>query len=157
MWKKHWRREVIEVIDVEEDLKKVELVKEKAKVGWAEASEALEAAGGDIVGALAWLEERDKRTNWTERLAVQGEEIINVFSRVIKEGNVTRVVLKKDDRVVLDVPLTLTLVGVVLAPALAILSMLVALGSQCTMELERWGKRQGPAGTAQKEWRQEEE
>jgi hypothetical protein len=146
------------VIDVEEDLKKVELVKEKAKVGWAEASEALEAAGGDIVGALAWLEERDKRSTWTERLAVQGEEIINVFSRVIREGNVTRVVLKKDDRVVLDVPLTLTLVGVVLAPALAILSMLVALGSQCSMELERWGKRgQGAAETAKKEWRQEEE
>ena len=144
-------------MDVEEELRKVELVKQKAQVGWAEAREALEAANGDVVGALAWLEERDKGPTWTERLAVQGEEIISVFSRVIREGNVTRVVLKKDDRVVLDVPLTLTLVGVVLAPVLAILSMLVALGSQCTMELERTGKPgERHAGTAG-DYRQEEE
>ncbi len=120
-----------------EEIERVELVRKKARVGWARAREALQAADGDVIGALAWLEAKEAR--WTERLVVQGEEVAGTISRLIEEGNVTRVIVKKEDRVLVDIPLTLTLVGVVLAPVLAILSAVVALGTRCTVEVERTG------------------
>lgn len=121
-----------------DEIERVELIRKKAHVGWARASEALAAADGDVIGALAWLEAQE--ATWSERLAVQGEEIVGTISRLIHEGNVTRLIVKKEDRVLLDIPMTLTVVGVVLAPTLSILSAVVALGARCTVEVERTGR-----------------
>jgi hypothetical protein len=44
------------------ELEKVEKLREKANVGFAEAKEALENSGGDILDALIYLENRGKAT-----------------------------------------------------------------------------------------------
>lgn len=77
-----------------------------------------------------------ERTVW-ERIQVEGGELLNELKRVIREGNVRRVVIKQADRTVAEFPLTVGVVGAVFAPMLAAVGALAALLTDCSIEVER--------------------
>ncbi len=77
-----------------------------------------------------------ERTVW-EKIQVEGGELLNEVKRVIREGNVRRVVIKQADRTVVEFPLTVGVVGAVFAPVLAAVGALAALLTECTIEVER--------------------
>ena len=69
---------------------------------------------------------------------VKGEDLLKKLNAVIKEGNVRRIVIKdKEGRSLINIPLTIGVVGVVLAPALAAVGTIAALVSECTILVER--------------------
>ncbi len=73
-----------------------------------------------------------------EEFKVQGEELIKKIKELIKEGNVRKVTIKdKDGKVILSFPLTLGVVGAVLAPLLAAVGAVAALVTECTISVER--------------------
>jgi hypothetical protein len=74
---------------------------------------------------------------WWETVEARGGELLETVKRLIAEGNVRRVVVKQDGRVVAEFPLTVGVVGAVLAPVLAAIGALVALLTQCTIDVER--------------------
>ena len=78
----------------------------------------------------------EERTVW-ESIKAEGGEVLERVKQVVHEGNVRRVVIKQGDRTVAEFPLTIGVVGAVLAPVLAAIGALVALLSDCTIELER--------------------
>jgi Domain of unknown function (DUF4342) len=94
----------------------------------------------------------EERTFW-ESIKAEGTEVLGRVKQVIHEGNVRRVVIKQEERVVAEFPLTVGVVGAVVAPVLAAIGVLVALLTDCSIELERIetdGKgaaKTGPEGT----------
>lgn len=76
------------------------------------------------------------RTFW-ESFKAEGGNAVETVKQVVREGNVRRVVVKHDGRTVAEFPLTVGVVGAVLAPVLAAIGAIVALIKDCTIEVER--------------------
>ena len=56
---------------------------------------------------------------------------------LVHEGNIRRVIVKQDDRTLVEIPLTLGVAGILLAPTLAALGALAALVTECTIVVEK--------------------
>jgi hypothetical protein len=74
---------------------------------------------------------------WWETVESKSGELLEQLKQLIAEGNVRRVVVKQEGQVVAEFPLTVGVVGAVLAPVLAAIGALVALLTRCTIEVER--------------------
>ncbi len=73
-----------------------------------------------------------------EEFKVSADQLIEKVKELIHEGNVTRIIVKDDQgRVLLDMPATVGVVGVLLAPWLAALGAIAALATSCTLVVER--------------------
>jgi len=77
-----------------------------------------------------------KGTAW-ETIRGQGGQLVDELKRLIHEGNVRRVVVRQEDHVVAEFPLTVGVVGALAAPALAAIGALVALLADCRLDVER--------------------
>jgi hypothetical protein len=80
---------------------------------------------------------------WWETVEGKSGELLEQVKRLIAEGNVRRVVVKQEGQVVAEFPLTVGVVGAVLAPVLAAIGALAALLTRCTIEVERTERREG--------------
>jgi hypothetical protein len=74
---------------------------------------------------------------WWESIKVEGGELLDRVKKIAHEGNVRRIVIKQGSRSVAEFPLTVGVVGVVLAPVFAAIGALAALLTECTIEVER--------------------
>jgi len=123
------------------NLDKVDLIRERLGVTYREAKEALDQANGDVVQALVLLEDRQFRLD--EKVESEGQKLWDKIKSLIRKGNVTKIRLKKDDRILAEIPVNvgaLGVVGVVAVPPLAVLGVagtLAALATNCTLEIER--------------------
>lgn len=76
--------------------------------------------------------------NKKETYEVRGEDVLKKVKELIKEGNVRRIIIKdKNDKVLVEFPLTIGVVGAVLAPVLAAVGAIAALVAECTISVER--------------------
>lgn len=74
----------------------------------------------------------------TEEFEVNGEEILSTIKDLVHEGNIRRVVIKNEDgRSLIDIPLTVGVVGALLAPQLAAIGAIAALVSHATLVVEK--------------------
>ena len=78
---------------------------------------------------------------WWEKIESKGEEALEQVKRLIAEGNVRRVRIRQKDHIVAEFPLTIGLVGAVLAPVVAAIGAVAALITDCTIEVERQEKK----------------
>ncbi len=73
-----------------------------------------------------------------EEFKVTGEDLLGYVKKLIAEGNVRRISIKnKDDKTIVELPLTVGVVGAVLAPPLAAVGAIAALVTECTIVVER--------------------
>ena len=73
-----------------------------------------------------------------EEFRVDGEELLARIKELVHEGNVRRVIIKNEDGIsLIEIPLTLGLVGAVLLPVWAAVGALAALATSCTIVVER--------------------
>jgi DNA-binding HxlR family transcriptional regulator len=84
-----------------------------------------------------------ERTFW-EKLEGTTEQVIAQLKKLVEEGNVRRVVVKQHGRTVAEFPLTLGVIGTVLAPLVAAIGALTALLTECTIEVEKTTPPAGP-------------
>ena len=76
--------------------------------------------------------------NFKEEFKVKGEEIIEKVKELIHEGNVRRLIIKDEDgKVYLEIPVTIGLIGVVLAPVLAAVGAVAAMVANLKIEVIR--------------------
>ena len=76
------------------------------------------------------------RTTW-ETIEAKGEAFLDQLKKIIAEGNVRRVRVRQRERVIAEFPLTVGVVGAMLAPMLAAIGAVVALAAECTIDVER--------------------
>ncbi|NIP66688.1 DUF4342 domain-containing protein [Candidatus Bathyarchaeota archaeon] len=73
-----------------------------------------------------------------EEFSVSSEDLIEKVKELLHEGNVTRIVVKDEKgESLLEIPATVGVVGVVLAPWLAALGAIAALATNCRIVVER--------------------
>ena len=73
-----------------------------------------------------------------EEFKIKGEDLLSKFKQLIADGNVRRIIIKdKDKKTIIEVPLTIGVVGIVLAPAVAAVGTIAALVTECTIIVER--------------------
>lgn len=74
----------------------------------------------------------------TEEFKINGEDLLAKVKQLINEGNVRRIIIKnKEGKVLVELPLTIGIVGAVLAPVLAAVGAIAALVTECTIVVER--------------------
>lgn len=77
-------------------------------------------------------------TNRTEEFKVSGEDLLKKVKEIIAEGNVRKIIVKnKDGKSIVELPLTIGVVGAALAPLLAAVGAIAALVTECTIVVER--------------------
>jgi hypothetical protein len=76
------------------------------------------------------------RTFW-ETIEAKGDALIDKLRQLIAEGNVRRVRIRQHGRTVAEFPLTIGVVGALLAPVLAAIGAVAALVTDCTVDVER--------------------
>lgn len=74
----------------------------------------------------------------TEEFRVSGSEIIEKIKEIIREGNARRIIFKTEDgRVFMEIPLTVGVVGTLIAPVWAAVGAIAALASNLTIVVEK--------------------
>jgi hypothetical protein len=69
---------------------------------------------------------------------VEGEKLIAKIKELFHEGNIRRVIIKdKEGKIVMEIPVTLGVVGVLLAPQLAAIGAIAALITEATVVVEK--------------------
>jgi hypothetical protein len=73
-----------------------------------------------------------------EEIKVSGEQLLAKIRELIREGNIRRITIAdKDGKVLMSLPLTIGVVGAILAPSLAAIGAIAALVTECTVKVER--------------------
>lgn len=72
-----------------------------------------------------------------EELRVTGENLLTTVKKLIHEGNVRRILIKQGEHTIVELPLTVGVISVVLAPMLAGIGAISALLADCTIVVER--------------------
>ncbi|MEG1929910.1 MAG: DUF4342 domain-containing protein [Anaerovorax sp.] len=117
-------------------LEKIELVKDRTGVSYKEAKEALEMANGSVVDAIIDIEESIDFTT-KGKFGEQATHIVDKIKEAVKKGNVSKIIVKKNDEVVLNLPVNIGLIGTVLAPWALIAGTVAAFGTKCVIELQK--------------------
>jgi hypothetical protein len=74
----------------------------------------------------------------TEEFSVNANDLIERVKQLIHEGNVNRIIIKDDkDKVLLEIPATVGVIGAILVPWLAALGVIAAMATKCRIVVER--------------------
>ena len=115
-------------------LEKIELVKDRTGVSYKEAKDALEAADGSVVDAIIAIEETvDEKP--AKKVNEAANETVDKIKDMVKKGNISKITIKKDDEVLLNLPLNAGIVGALVAPWGVIAGIIAAFGFKCQIEL----------------------
>lgn len=69
-----------------------------------------------------------------EEFKVDGEQLLAKVKELIRQGNIRRIIIKsKEGKVLIEIPLTVGVVGAVIAPVLAAVGAIAALVTECTV------------------------
>jgi len=116
-------------------LEQIELVKDRTGVSYKEAKEALEYAGGNVVDAIIYIEDNIDAAG-TANEGSKVDDFKKFVTETVKKGNVNRIKVYKDDELVVNLPLSAGIVGVILFRWWGIIAAVVATGvTKCRVEL----------------------
>jgi hypothetical protein len=74
----------------------------------------------------------------TEEFRVEGEKLIAKIKELFHEGDVRRIIIKdREGKTIMEIPMTLGVVGVLLAPQLAAIGAIAALLTEATIVVEK--------------------
>ena len=84
-------------------------------------------------------------STYKESFKIGGQHLVDAVKKLVHEGNVRRVVIKHEGHTIAEFPLTVGVIGAVLAPVLAAVAAIAAAVKECTVEVERVDEAK-PAG-----------
>ena len=127
---------------VEITLEKIDIIKERTGVSYTDAKSALEECEGDVVNALIYIEAKQKKHSKfnMDEMYTTKDEFLAWIKDTVKKGNVTRIKIKKDETVVIDIPvnagIAAGIVGLIF-PALIGIGLLTAVLTKVTIEITK--------------------
>lgn len=103
-------------------LEKIDLIRERTGYSYSEANELLERHDGDVVKALMEAEESvtSEENHITKRTTInsKSDDMLQRIKELIREGNVSKITVKKGDEVVVNIPVNAGAIGFLIAPYL---------------------------------------
>jgi Domain of unknown function (DUF4342) len=80
-----------------------------------------------------------------EEFKIDGNDLLKKVQAVIKEGNARRIIIKQDEKTLIEIPLTIGVAGVTaltfFAPALVAIGAIAGVVTHCTLIVEKVEKR----------------
>ena len=132
------------------ELEKIDALRDRFNVTYAQAKEALDATNGDLTQALIQLEKQapvDGKSQPDKQDKEESENfvrnVIEQIKSVIQEGNVTKVRLKNGEKVLIEIPATIGVVGIgvllfcPLMLAITALGAVAAFSKEMVLEIEK--------------------
>lgn len=119
-------------------LEKIDIIRQRTGVGYAEAKEILEKNNGNVVDALIYIEQNQK--SFAQNITETSNELIEEIRDIIKKGNVSRIKVKRDNRILIDIPVTAGIAAGALGifyPALLAIGAVAAIASKVSIEIVR--------------------
>ena len=127
-------------------LEKVDQVRERTGVSYAKAKETLEHTKGDVLDAIILLEDEMKNENSSnDKMAGNNttetiEEFKVWLKELINKGNISRIKVSKDEKVLVDVPvnagIAAGIISIIIPPILAFV-VVAAVVTQFTIEITK--------------------
>ena len=78
------------------------------------------------------------KTQKTETFKINGDQLLSKVKELIKEGNVRRIIIEdKNGKSLIELPVTIGVVGAVFAPVLVAVGAIAAVVTECTIKVER--------------------
>ncbi|SHE30068.1 protein of unknown function [Caldanaerobius fijiensis DSM 17918] len=126
------------MFDMDVRLEDIDVVRERTGVSYSKAKEALEQANGSVVDAIIFIEKEQEKQEgvWTENINVKGSELLEKVKDIIKKGNATKIRVKKGEKVIVDIPITVGVVTTIFFPYLTLLASIIALAAEYTLQIE---------------------
>ena len=116
-------------------LEKIELVEDRTGATYAESKAALEAAEGSVVDAIIALEEtKNKEHDKVDGGSLKDSPLFAKMKEIVDKGNVSRILISKDGKTIVNFPVTAGVIGAVLVPWGAIFGIVAAVGTQCNID-----------------------
>lgn len=79
-------------------------------------------------------EEKTKR----EEFKVSGDDVVRKVKELVKAGNIRRIIIKNEEgKTLIEIPLTIGVVGALLLPVLAAVGAIAAIVTNCTIVVEK--------------------
>lgn len=73
-----------------------------------------------------------------EEFSISADNLVSKVKELIREGNITRIIIRDEKgKTLLEIPATVGVVGILIAPWLAALGTIAALATRCTLAVER--------------------
>jgi hypothetical protein len=83
------------------------------------------------------------QTARAQEFSVTGEQVVDFVKKALHEGNIRRIVLKDESgKTLLEIPVTIGVVGVILLPVWAAIGAAAALVAKMTIVIERTDQSQ---------------
>jgi hypothetical protein len=80
----------------------------------------------------------EDKKSWSEEFKINGSEVVDKIKELIHEGNIRRIILKNEEgKTLIEIPLTLGLVGAALMPIWAAVGAIAALVAKMTIVVEK--------------------
>jgi gas vesicle protein len=119
-------------------LEKIDMIRQRTGIGYAAAKEILEKNNGNVVDSLIYIEQNQK--TFAQNVTETSNELIDTVKDIVKKGNVNRIKIKKDNKVLIDIPITAGIVTGALTlfyPSLLVIGAVTAILSKVSIEVER--------------------
>jgi len=86
-----------------------------------------------------WRFTLNDRNERVEEISVSGEKLLSTIKELVHQGNIRRITVKnRDGATLIEIPLTVGVVGILLLPTVAALGAIAALVTECTILIERF-------------------
>jgi hypothetical protein len=73
-----------------------------------------------------------------EEFVISGEKLVSTVKKLVQEGNIRRITIKnKEGKTLIEIPLTLGVVGALFLPTLAAIGAIATLVTECTIVVEK--------------------
>lgn len=117
------------------NLEQIDELRKRANVSYEDAKNALEQSEGNLIEALVYLEKQNKIK--PEEIPCNGSNFFKKVKKLIKKGNETKLIVKKDDIVVLNICVTLSVILTIVATPFVIAALILALVTNHKIRIQK--------------------
>jgi CBS domain-containing protein len=104
-----------------------------------QTQETLETIPTEVVSTESEVHSEEKET--TEEFTISGDELVAKVKELLHQGNIRRIILKNEERTLIEIPLTVGVVGGVLSaalfPVIAAVGVIGAMVAHLTIVIEK--------------------
>lgn len=117
------------------NLEQIDELRKRANVSYEDAKKALEQTDGNLIEALVYLEKQNKIK--PEESTHSESKFFAKVKKLIKKGNETKLIVKKDDTVVLNISVTIGIIITIAATPLVIAAIIIALATNHKIRIQK--------------------
>lgn len=124
-------------------LEKIDIIRQRTGLTYSEAKKALELNEGNVVNTLVYLETQitDIYKEKTEEFTASTEEFKKWVMDTVQKGNVTRIKIKKNDKILVDMPVNVGIVAGITSMLLPLtivgIGVISAVATKLTVEITK--------------------